>query len=265
MKPQNVYSSIIESIFISKFRSGMKEVDFEREDIARFARQLKVSLPKNLGDLIYSFRYRTELPKAIQSKAGPGEVWIIRPVGTAKYRLVLVPDKPLVPNANLAITKVPDATPGIVAKYALTDEQALLARVRYNRLLDIFSGVVCYSLQNHLRTNVPDLGQVETDELYVGIDKKGIHYVFPVQAKSGKDKLGIVQIEQDFAVCKRKFPSLLCRPISAQFMQDGVIALFEFEKGDSGVSISAEKHYKLVPPDEVTEADLDGYRRRTSD
>ena len=45
--------------------------------------------------------------------------------------------------------KIPDATPGIVQKYALADEQALLAKLRYNRLLDIFTGVTCYSLQNH--------------------------------------------------------------------------------------------------------------------
>ncbi len=149
--------------------------------------------------------------------------------------------------------------------YAFNDEQALLAKIRYNRLVDIFSGVVCYSLQNHLRTTVPEMGQVETDELYVGVDKKGIHYVFPIQAKGGKDKLSIVQIEQDFAVCARKFPSLLCRPVAAQFMQNGVIALFEFEQSDTGVRISSEKHYKLVPPEEVTETDLDGYRRRAAD
>jgi hypothetical protein len=45
------------------------------------------------------------------------------------------------------------------------------------------------------------MGQVETDELYVGLDKKGAHYIFPIQAKGGSDKLNVVQIEQDFAVC----------------------------------------------------------------
>src|SRR6476619_169880 len=50
---------------------------------------------------------------------------------------------------------------------------------------------------NHLRTSVPNMGQAETDEIYVGLDKKGAHYVFPVQAKGGSDKLNIVQIEQD--------------------------------------------------------------------
>jgi len=166
---------------------------------------------------------------------------------------------------NLAITKVPDATPGIVTKYAFDDEQALLARLRYNRLIDVFTGVTCYSLQNHLRTTVPDMGQVETDELYVGLDKKGAHYIFPIQAKGGSDKLNVVQIEQDFAVCANKFPGLICRPIGAQFMTGGVIALFEFEEAYGTVRISAEKHYKLVPPDEVTKEDLESYRQRIAD
>jgi hypothetical protein len=243
----------------------LKQVDFERGEIETVARQLRIKLPKNLGDLIYSFRYRADLPEKIRSAAGQGETWIIRPTGKVRYRLVLVADKPIHPNANLAVTKVPDATPGIVTKYAFNDEQALLARLRYNRLVDIFTGVTCYSLQNHLRTTVPEMGQVETDELYVGVDKKGSHYIFPIQAKGGTDKLNVVQIEQDFAVCAHKFPGLICRPIGAQFMEGGVIALFEFEQSNGTVSISSEKHYKLVPPEEVTDADLKNYQRRSAE
>jgi len=192
-------------------------------------------------------------------------MWIIRPIGKARYRLALVADHPIQPNVNLATTKVPDATPVIVTKYAFDDEQALLARLRYNRLVDVFTGVTCYSLQSHLRTVVPEMGQVETDELYVGLDKKGAHYVFPIQAKGGSEKLNVVQIEQDIAVCANKLPSLICRPIAAQFMDGGIIALFEFEQAGDTVRISAEKHYKLVPPEEVTNEDLEGYRQRVAD
>jgi len=265
MKSKNRYAAIIERIFKSKFKPGMTELEFMRGEMVTIARQLRVNLPKNLGDLVYSFRYRSTLPESIQARAVSGKTWIIRPAGQAKYRFVLVPDIPLVPHLNLAETKVPDATPGIVAKYAFNDEQALLARLRYNRLVDIFSGVTCYSLQNHLRTTVPDMGQVETDEIYVGLDKRGAHYVFPIQAKGGTDKLNVVQIEQDFAVCAHKFPSLICRPIGAQFTEDGVIVLFEFEQTKAGVRITSEKHYKLVPPEEVSDADLKGYQRRNPD
>jgi hypothetical protein len=262
---QNRYSAIIEQIFLSKYKAGLKSVEFERQDIETFARKLRIPLPRNLGDLIYSFRFRTPLPSSIQTTADKGKSWMIQLAGRAKYRFVLSTEVLLVPNAGLSVTKIPDSTPGVIAKYALSDEQALLAKVRYNRLIDIFTGVACYSLQSHLRTTAKGLGQVETDEIYVGIDKKGAHFVFPVQAKGGRDRLSVVQIEQDLAVCAEKFRSLICRPIGAQFLEIDTIALFELEQTEKGIRICAEKHYRLVAPDEVTEADLRLYGSRTAD
>jgi len=132
-------------------------------------------------------------------------------------------------------------------------------------LIDIFTGLTCYSLQNHLRTTVPDMGQVETDEIYIGIDKRGAHYVIPVQAKGGTDKIGIVQIEQDFAVCERKFPGLICRSIAAQFMEEDLIALFECERTEEGIRVSIEKHYRLVNPENLSAEELESYRKRAFD
>ena len=265
MPRKNRYTQIIESIFNERYTSGSREVPFEREDIVAFASKLKIDIPKNLGDLIYSFRYRTPLPDSILEVAPEGETWIIRPAGRSKYKLVLVTEFQLEPNPSLAVTKIPDATPGIISKYAFIDEQALLARVRYNRLIDIFLGIACYSLQNHFRTTVEGMGQVETDEIYVGIDKSGSHYVVPVQAKGGSDRLNRVQIEQDLAICVEKLPALVCRPVGAQFMQEDLIALFEFEQQDDDIRIAAEKHYQLVPPEAVSEHDLLMYRQRLAD
>ena len=235
-------------------------MDFAREDIALFARELKIDPPKNLGDVVYSFRYRTSLPDSILAKAPEGETWIIRPAGQGKYRFALVVDRPLLPNANLALTKVPDATPGIIAKYAFNDEQAVLARIRYNRLIDIFLGITSYSLQNHLRTSVTGMGQVETDEIYVGVDKRGVQFVVPVQAKGGSDRLSRVQIEQDFALCADKLPTLVCRPVGAQIASNDLIVLFEFVQQSEEIRVVSEKHYKLVPPEDVTDEDLVSYQ-----
>jgi hypothetical protein len=162
----------------------------------------------------------------------------------------------------MAETKIPDATPGIISRYALNDEQSVLAKIRYNRLVDIFTGLTCYSLQNHLRTTVPEMGQVETDEIYIGIDKRGVHYVLPVQAKGRRDKVGIVQIEQDFVVCESKFTDLICRPIAAQSLADDVIALFEFETSENEIRIVSEKHYRLVRPKDLSLDELRSYQER---
>lgn len=259
----NRYSIILATIFETKYKPGDKAVEFERTEFESTATSLQIDAPRNLGDLIYSFRYRSPLPESIQRTAPGGKCWIIRPAGRSKYRLELVDDRPIVPNPNMTITKVADSTPGVVTMYTTGDEQALLAKVRYNRLIDLFTGLTCYSLQNHLRTTAPEMGQVETDEIYIGVNKAGAHFVIPVQAKGGNDQIGVVQIEQDMAVCASRFPALVCRPIAAQFMTEEVIALFEFAEDENGVGVSWEKHYKLVSPSEISDVDLAEYRKWT--
>ena len=262
MKSPNRYLKIIEQIFLNNYHKDSREVFFSRSEIETVAAELGIKLPKNLGDLIYSFRYRTALPPGIVSKAPPSTEWIIRPVGRARYCFTAVSASRVTPGENLSETKLPDATPGVISKYAMSDEQALLAKLRYNRLIDIFTGVTCYSLQNHFRTTVPDLGQIEVDEVYVGLDRRGAHYLIPVQAKGGNDQLSVVQIEQDFRMAQAKFPGLICRPVAAQFMSGDLIALFEFEQTAGEIKILAEKHYRLVPPDQISPAELQSYGHR---
>lgn len=74
----------------------------------------------------------------------------------------------------------------------------------------------------------------------------------------------MVQIWQDFKVCRKKFPDLIARPVAAQFMANDIIALFSFDwDGGDGITIQAgsERHYQLVPHDQLTDADLASYKR----
>ena len=260
---KNRYTKLIETIFLKHYKNGLKDIEFERDELTKTAKELKIELPKNLGDIVYSFRYRTTLPEVITKTAPDGYEWVIRPIGKAKYKFSLSNMPRIVPTQLLTEIKIPNATPGIISQYAFSDEQGLLAKLRYNRLIDIFTGITCYSLQNHLRTTVPDMGQIETDEVYIGIDKKGIHYILPVQAKVGTDQLGIVQIEQDFAMAQIKFPNLVCIPIAAQFINNNLIALFSFELSENGVTINSERHYRLVEPEDLSEEELNKYKTRS--
>jgi hypothetical protein len=75
------------------------------------------------------------------------------------------------------------------------------------------------------------------------------------------DQLGATQTRQDIACCLQKFPNLTCRPVSAQFMSDDTIALFELAlKGDEVKVL--EKHYKPVPADQIGIDDLKLYANR---
>jgi len=264
---ENRYKQLIERIFFGESFGGydgsQTQITFEREDLVRAARQLGIELPRNLGDVVYAVRYRTPMPKSILATQPEGMEWIIEGDGRARYRLCLVRVNRIVPRNDLITIKVPDSTPEIIGSYALSDEQALLAKVRYNRLIDIFLGITAYSLQNHLRTTVKGIGQIEIDEVYVGLDRNGAHYVIPVQAKGGNDQLSVVQAKQDIACCTEKFPALICRSVSAQFMDDSRIAIFELTLEQDHVLIVDEKHYKLVPADNISPEEMMTYRRRS--
>lgn len=258
----NRYAAIVAALFKRHYKSGVGQFEFSRDEFVAIARSLGIELPKNLGDTIYSFRFRSALPEEVTSTAPKGKEWTILLAGRGRYRFVLGGISRIRPRPDLIAIKIPDATPEIIASYALTDEQALLARVRYNRLVDVFLGIAAYSLQNHLRTTVKGFGQIEIDEVYVGVNRNGQQFVIPVQAKAGSDRLGAAQTVQDMAWCAQRFPCLSCRPVSAQFMSDDIIALFELTSVKDEIRVVEEKHYRLVPSDAITEEDLNLYAGR---
>lgn len=257
----NRYQAIIIDIF-QRNHEGGEEFEFGREEIAEAAHRLNIEPPKNLGDVIYTFRYRKSLPEPILDTQPEDRYWLILGAGDARYRFRLSKLATIVPTKGMLVRKIPDATPEIISQYALTDEQALLAKIRYNRLIDVFLGIVASSLQNHLRTKIPNYGQIQIDELYVGVDSKGAQYIVPVQAKGGSDTLGVIQTIQDTIFCETqdRYKHCIARPVSAQFMADDTIAMFELIFDGDEVSIVRERHYRLTEAKDIGEKDLAAYR-----
>ena len=107
---------------------------------------------------------------------------------------------------------------------------------------------------------VDGIGQIEIDELYVGLDKHGCHHIIPVQAKGGNDQIGIVQISQDINYVEQQFPGMKCRAIASQFLADNVIALFELTIQGEDIKILEERHYRLVDYSQLDEHAICNYR-----
>ena len=63
MPEKPLYDALIVKIFKNHYSKGTEEFEFDRGEIESVATQLKLRLPKNFGDLIYSFRYRKDLPQ----------------------------------------------------------------------------------------------------------------------------------------------------------------------------------------------------------
>ena len=135
------YDQLIVEIFRSHYRGKKTQsFKFERVEVEACAEKLGVPLPKNIGDVIYSFRYRKRLPSEIRKTASEGQQWVIEGAGVGVYRFVLRSFSNIIPRKDRVCIKIPDSTPQIISRYAMNDEQALLAKLRYNRLIDTFFG-----------------------------------------------------------------------------------------------------------------------------
>ncbi len=129
-KQPNRYAAIIKSLFARHYKHCQRSFEFTRGEFEKIAHELQTVLPKDVGDLIYSFRFRTALPEEILATAAKGMEWSLKLAGRARYRFKSGRVSRIVPRHDLRAIKIPDSTPEIIAAYAMTDEQALLVESR---------------------------------------------------------------------------------------------------------------------------------------
>lgn len=238
------YDQVIIRVF-ERLHTGHEDSEllpFTKSDVERAIRDLGSTI-KNVPDIVYTYRAgRSPLPQAILAHGN----WAIEGAGKGKYVFVKLARSPYVDiPTDVEITRILDATPQLVLKYQGTDEQGSLARIRYNRLIDTFTALTTYHIQGHFRTTVSNVGQVEIDDLYIGIDTDGHGFVLPVEAKgeSPKDQLGVVQITQMVKFARQHFADLTVRPIGVKIMPDESYMFLEFNDSDDA-NLVATKRYK---------------------
>ena len=248
LNEKTLYDLVILSIFNEKralVSPQSDEVFFTTQDVHRTIAEQSFEI-SNPPDIAYTYRTnRRDLPAAILSsgnwsiEAAPGKGnYVFRRLDRSPY--IDIPE-------DLATIRILDGTPGIVVKHQKSDEQALLARVRYNRLIDIFTGLAAFHLQGHFRTTV-DGSQVEIDDLYIGVDTDGEGYLLPVEAKSVGERLGVSQITAMVKFAQERYSLLPVRPIGLVVMPDKSLMFLEFNTADDSNEVRTEryKRYLLV-------------------
>lgn len=242
------YDKVIVLLFNKKYKENLdkNEIYFTKDELIQVASELGINI-RNIPDVIYTYRCRRELPSSIASFGN----WSIMPKGKGKFAFIKMDRSQFIEiQQGLAPIDILNALPEIVEKYTANDEQGILSSIRYNRLVDIFTEITCFHLQSHIRTTIDGEGQIEVDDLYVGVDQDGKEYVLPIEAKSSedRDKLGWVQISNLVKFSRQFFPSLTCRPLAVKPIDKNTIYMLEFEpKIDfEEVGIKNIKLYKLI-------------------
>ncbi len=224
------YDLVIAKLFrklIERYGDALR-LPFTKADVEAAIVDLELAI-KNVPDVIYTYRVgRAPLPDEILTHGH----WAIEARGKGKYTFVRLARSPYVDiPADIEIISLLDATPQIVLKYQGSDEQAILARIRYNRLVDVFTSLTAYHIQSHFRTALQEMGQIEIDDLYIGVDTDGRGFILPVEAKGAHpaEQLGVIQITQMVRFAQERFPDLSVRPIGIKVMPDSSYVFVEFK------------------------------------
>jgi hypothetical protein len=231
------YDKVIVEAF-ERLRKKFGDVDampFEKVLLETVTRELSetgdIRPIRNIPDIKYTYDARRDFPAEI-AKFGH---WAITGRGKGKYtferisrnNLIRIPGDLEAFQVKREVRK--DQTPSAVAQVLGDDEQATMTRLRYNDLLSAFFGFSTHQVQGHERTNL-SCGQIEVDEVYVGIDgsKK---YIIPISGKGGdKDCLSYTQALNlsIYAQEKSRYRGYFGRPLGVAKQSHGEIFVVEF-------------------------------------
>jgi hypothetical protein len=224
----SLYDAVVLEVFLHHYHEGADYLKFKKDELAEVCRKYNITI-RNIPDIIYTYRARRELPSRILATGH----WAIEPAGRGAYafRLLRNPPRFEIPFLDYAPVDIYNAIPEVVEGLLRQDEQSLLTRVLYNRLVDIFTGLTCFHIQNHYRSFVTGLGEVELDALYVGVDKTGTLFVLPIEAKSQAETemIGRIQVSQMAKLVHQDFPKLRRRILAVKALADETIAVVEFD------------------------------------
>ena len=176
----SLYDEVILEVFNHHFETGSDRLIFKKDELTEICAKHGI-IVRNIPDIIYTYRVRRSLPTQILSTGN----WGIEPAGRGTYAFRLLRNAPHfeIPFYDYEPIEIYNALPEVVEGLLRRDEQYLLTRLLYNRLVDIFSGLTCFHIQNHYRSFVMDMGEVEVDASLCGGKQKWRFICFTSRGK----------------------------------------------------------------------------------
>ncbi|MBL9104047.1 MAG: hypothetical protein JNL82_24090 [Myxococcales bacterium] len=220
---------ILLAIYRLKYQEGASTIDFSLDDVRMVAADLGI-VTRNPGDVIYRMRSRTLLPAPIRDNGFN----ILRQIGRGHYRferavstLMEIADETIIDTIDTTPLPVRRLLPELLAEI---DEQGLLSVVDYCKLLSHFTGLQVFRLRSHVRKSVAGVGQVEVDEVDVGVALRDddAPIIFPIEAKAALDPVNRVQIANQVIFALQHFPGHEVRPIVVKVDHASLLHMAEF-------------------------------------
>ena len=148
-----------------------------------------------------------------------------------------------------------DNTPTVVGQLARDERELLLARLRFNRLLDNFLGISTFPV--HLLFDSPFYDSIgpEVEELHFGIAPFGDKCMVIVLSERWNGSPAISKLRASSEVPFKYSHNMRVHFILAHQTGGNCLALIELDLSSQRSKVKAEKHYEFIKPDELNAHD----------
>jgi hypothetical protein len=158
----------------------------------------------------------------------------------------------LTPNRNKSVITIPDSTPELLRAYAVNKRQQHFSLVRYNSIIQLFCGIICWSLQSNVLAGMPAYKKMHVlmDELYVGFDNYGYHHAIILIAFEDA-VVTANQLRSASTYLGNHFRYAHHHLIALESLSDHAFALLGLQAKANKVVIASERHFELVKATEL--------------
>ena len=217
---------------------SFEEINFTKEELVKEIKLLQKGyqkndpVVKNVPDIIYTYRARSELPREILKNGN----YAIIGKGKGRYSFIKISQQNRIKiPKKIKETKLTQVIPKWILKYMSDDEQGMLTNLNQNEIIKKYLNLqTAFRLQSHLRMGVPNYGQVEIDELYFCEDTNGKHLICAIEAKDKSDH-DLFNISQLFGVSKAlisKYPDVCKKILCAKPLKKNKLVICEIAVSD---------------------------------
>lgn len=220
----------IDYLMKNSFVDSLTPISFERTDILDVCKNEFGEAPKNLGDIVYSLRYRLDYLSNYDYLLEKDYTWTLLSTGIGQYELA--PLKKLrLPNLESEnVLYVDDQTPAHIHKLRPLNDQSLLMKVIQNGILNEFLQDDLMFLQAHHKVNLNNWGQAEIDGILASNNSS---HLYLIEVKGYTEVIGWPQMIQLKMYAQQNHPDVLFTPVFIQSHRDWSFSVVQFDYKNS--------------------------------
>lgn len=240
MAENNKAKSFIKHLIEKNFTASQDSIPFSRDDVSLYCLKKFKKIPKNVGDIIYSLRYRMDYLSTFDHLLDPDYTWTLLSLSTGQYELKPMPKLKLPDLTSVPVISKIDKTPEHIHNLRPLNDQSLLMKIYQNKVLSEFLEDDLILLQAHHKVNLKDWGQAEIDGIVASETSPRLYLV---EVKGYTEVIGWPQIIQLKMYAEQNHPGLPFTPIFVQSHRDWSFSIVQFDFNSEFPQVTKSERY----------------------